>query len=77
MLPKEFDMIGDGIIQVSKPEYLKKILVEADIEQHYIVEPKPFARWVKATSALIIENSQNWGFALISSWKGRFEKNVL
>ena len=47
MLPKEVIHIGDGIIQVSKPEYLKKILVEADIEQHYIVEPKPFARWVK------------------------------
>lgn len=46
MLPKEFTHSGDGIIQVSKPEYLKKILVEADIEQHYIVEEKPFARWV-------------------------------
>lgn len=44
MLPKEFTHIGDGIIEVAKPEYLKKILVEADIEQHYDVEEKPFAR---------------------------------
>lgn len=44
MLPKEVLHIGDGIIQVSKPEYLKKILVDGDIEQHYKVEAKPFAR---------------------------------
>lgn len=44
MLPKEVTHIGDGIIQVSKPEYLNKILVEGDIEQHYTVEVKPFAR---------------------------------
>ena len=44
MLPKEVLLIGDGLIEVSKPEYLKKILVEGDIEQHYNVEVKPFAR---------------------------------
>jgi hypothetical protein len=42
-LPTEVVHIGDGIIQ-GKLEYLKKILVEADIEQHYIVEKLPFAR---------------------------------
>lgn len=44
MLPKEVIHIGDGIIQVSKPEYLNKIFVDGDIEQHYEVEAKPFAR---------------------------------
>lgn len=43
MLPKEFDMIGDGLIK-AKPEFLKKIIVSAEIEQHYDVEEKPFAR---------------------------------
>jgi hypothetical protein len=43
-LPIEVVHIGEGIIEVSKPEYLKKILVEADIEQHYVVEKLPFAR---------------------------------
>lgn len=43
MLPEEVTHIGDGIV-ASKPEYLKKILVEGDIEQHYTVETKPFAR---------------------------------
>lgn len=43
MLPKEVLHIGDGILQ-SKSEFLKKILVDAEIEQHYVVEEKPFAR---------------------------------
>lgn len=43
MLPKEFLHIGDGII-VSKPEYLKNILVDGELEQHYTIEVKPFAR---------------------------------
>ncbi|CRK93664.1 CLUMA_CG007193, isoform A [Clunio marinus] len=42
MLPREVLHIGDGILQ-TKPEYLKKILVDAEIEQHYVVEEKPFA----------------------------------
>ena len=44
MLPKEVLDIGDGFIKVSKPEYLNKIFVDGDIEQHYVVEAKPFAR---------------------------------
>lgn len=43
MLPKEVLHLGDGILQ-AKPEFLKKILVDAEIEQHYVVEEKPFAR---------------------------------
>lgn len=43
MLPKEVLHIGDGILQ-ARPEFLKKILVDAEIEQHYVVEEKPFAR---------------------------------
>lgn len=43
MLPKEVEGIGDGLIQ-SKPEYLKKILFEGDVEQIYTIEPTPFAK---------------------------------
>jgi hypothetical protein len=44
MLPKEYICdLGDGIIR-AKPEFLKKIIVNAEIEQHYEVEEKPFAR---------------------------------
>jgi hypothetical protein len=44
MLPKEVRHLGDGIIEAI-PEFLQKILVsDADIEQHYDVEVKPFAR---------------------------------
>lgn len=44
MLPKEVLHIGDGLIE-AKEEFLRKILVsDADIEQHYDVEVKPFAR---------------------------------
>lgn len=43
MLPKEVLHLGDGILQ-ARPEFLKKILVDAEIEQHYVVEEKPFAR---------------------------------
>jgi hypothetical protein len=45
MLPKEHvEHIGDGLIK-AHPEFLQKILVsDADIEQHYDVEVKPFAR---------------------------------
>jgi hypothetical protein len=44
MLPKEVTHIGDGLI-LPKPEFLQKILVsDVDIEQHYDVEVKPFAR---------------------------------
>lgn len=44
MLPKEVSYLEDGLI-VAKPEFLQKILVsDADIEEHYDVEVKPFAR---------------------------------
>lgn len=43
MLPQEVIQLPDGLIQ-PKPEFLKKILVDAEIEQHYVVEEKPFAR---------------------------------
>ena len=44
MLPKEVEHVGDGLIS-ARAEYLQKILVsDADIEQHYDVEVKPFAR---------------------------------
>lgn len=43
MLPQEFTH-KDGIIQFSKPDYLKNIIVNAEIEEHYKVEEKPFAR---------------------------------
>lgn len=44
MLPKEVEHIGDGLISAHS-DYLKKILVsDAEIEQHYDVEVKPFAR---------------------------------
>lgn len=43
MLPKEVLNLGDGMI-AARPEFLKKILVNAEIEQHYVVEEKPFAR---------------------------------
>lgn len=44
MLPKEVIHIGDGLIE-ARPGFLQKILVsDADIEQHYDVEVKPFAR---------------------------------
>lgn len=43
MLPKEVEHIGDGLIS-ARSEYLQKILVSDDIEQHYDVEVKPFAR---------------------------------
>lgn len=43
MLPKEFESSRDGIIN-AKPEFFKKIIVNAEIEQHYDVEEKPFAR---------------------------------
>lgn len=43
MLPKEVIHLGDGILK-ARPEFLNKILVEADIEADYIVEEKPFAR---------------------------------
>lgn len=51
MLPKEVLHIGDGILQ-AKPEFLKKILVDAEIEQHYVVEEKPFARWVASAGKM-------------------------
>lgn len=44
MLPKEVAHIGDGLIE-ARPEFLQRILVsDIDIEQHYDVEVKPFAR---------------------------------
>jgi hypothetical protein len=43
MLPKEFVLLGDGIIKAKK-DFLEKIIVNAEIEQHYEVEEKPFAR---------------------------------
>jgi hypothetical protein len=44
MLPKEFENIGDGLIS-ARAEYLQKILISnTDIEDHYDVENKPFAR---------------------------------
>lgn len=43
MLPKDYDYIGDGLLNV-KQEFLQKILVSTDIEKHYDVEVKPFAR---------------------------------
>lgn len=43
MLPQEFISIGDGIIEAKK-EYLNRILVNTEIDQHYDVEEKPFAR---------------------------------
>lgn len=44
MLPKEVNHIGDGLLN-AKQEFLQKILVsDTDIEKHYDVEIKPFAR---------------------------------
>lgn len=43
MLPKEFDRLGDGLIKAKK-DFLEKIIVNTEIEQHYDVEEKPFAR---------------------------------
>jgi hypothetical protein len=45
MLPKEVECLGEGILR-AKPEFLKKILVEDQIETHYDVEVTPFARLV-------------------------------
>ncbi|CRK93817.1 CLUMA_CG007344, isoform A [Clunio marinus] len=58
MLPEEVSHIGDGIIQVSKPEYLKRIQVEADIDQHYIVEEKPFARRHAMSDVMQLQKQQ-------------------
>lgn len=43
MLPPEFLSFGDGIIE-AKNEHFNRILVNAEIDQHYNVEEKPFAR---------------------------------
>ena len=44
MLPKEVNHIGDGLLN-AKQEFLQKILVsDTDIDKHYDVEIKPFAR---------------------------------
>lgn len=44
MLPKEVIHIGEGLLS-AKQEFLQKILVsDTDIEKHYDVEIKPFAR---------------------------------
>jgi hypothetical protein len=43
MLPQEVSHIGDGLIQL-KPEFTSKIIVDAEIHQHFIVEEKPFAK---------------------------------
>lgn len=45
MLPKEFERLNDGLIGFSKKNnILEKIIVNAEIDQHYTVEEKPFAR---------------------------------
>lgn len=43
MLPSEFLSYGDGIIEAKK-EHLNRILMTVEIDQHYDVEEKPFAR---------------------------------
>lgn len=43
MLPPEFTSFSDGIIE-AKLEHLNRIIVNAEIDQHYDVEEKPFAR---------------------------------
>jgi hypothetical protein len=43
MLPQEVFQTGDGLIQL-KPEFTSKIVVDAEIHQHYTVEEKPFAK---------------------------------